>query len=144
MIKWLAISGASALCFVTVWVADAPAQQQTVALICRGPLLTFRTDGGKTITTPFKWAKDAASKEQPGAGECAWTDRTPQPTEVKEGKDNVVRGNLGPFDNLPVGTFGKFCVNRATNDMMVRSFVRGSGQNAPFVLPPFNNDGCPA
>src|SRR5262249_33690807 len=100
-------------------------------------------DGGKTIRTPFKWAKEAAGKTNPGAGECAWIDRLPEPTEVKTGRDNAIHGNLGPFDNLPVGTFGKICVTKENNDIVVRGVVRGSGQNAPFVLPPFNNDGCP-
>ena len=143
MVKWLATAGASALCVATVLVANVPAQAQTTALICRGELHTLRTDGGKTVRTPFKWAKEAAGKENPGAGECAWVDGTPQPTEVKEGRNNTINGSLGPFDNLPVGTYAKFCIDRAKNDMTVKGFVRGTSATAPFVLPPWDNDGCP-
>src|SRR5262245_45174428 len=141
--KWLAISGV-ALCLGTISVTNVPAQETSVALFCRGPLNTFRSDGGRTIKTPFKWAKEAAGQENPGAGECAWVDRTPQSSEVKQGRDNAIVGNLGPFDNLPVGTFGKICITKANNDLVVRGVVRGSGANAPFVLPPFANDECPS
>src|SRR5262245_21929281 len=134
--KWLVIPGILATAFVATCVTNAPAQEPSVALICRGPLNTYRTDGGKAINTPFKWAKQAASKENPGFGECAWFDRTPEPSEVKTGRDNAIHGALGPFDTLPVGTFGKICVTRAT--MTVRGVVRGDGANAPFVLPPFS------
>ena len=142
MIKWFAIPAVLMAGFVAVPVTNAPAQEPSVALICRGELRTNRTDGGKVVKTPFKWAKEAASKENPGTGECAWIDRTPLPSEIKTGPDNVINGNLGPFDNLPVGTFGKICVTRAT--LTVRGFVRGTGQTAPFILPPWSNDGCPA
>ena len=112
--KWLAVSGMSALCLGTVWVSSVPAQEPTVALFCRGPLNTFRSDGGKTIKTQFKWAKESASKENPGASECAWFDRTPQPAEVKQAPDNALNGNLGPFESLPPGTFGTFCVTKVS------------------------------
>src|SRR5262249_60379035 len=113
--RWLVIPMTSALCIVGIWAAidKAPAQGPSTALICRGPLATFRTDGGKLIRTPFKWAKQAAGKENPAAGECAWVDRTPEAAEIKPDNANAVVGNLGPFDNLPVGTFAKICVNKA-------------------------------
>ena len=140
--KWLGIPVILATGFVAVWVTNTPAQEPTAAMICRGELHTYRTEGGKVITTPFKWAKEVAGKENPGAGECAWFDRAPVPSEIKEGRDNALRGNVGPYDNLPAGTFGKFCVTRAT--MTVRSVVRSTGhQTAPFHLPPFTADGCP-
>ena len=142
MIKWLAIPAVLVAGFAAVSVTNAPAQEPSVALICRGELRTNRTDGGKVVKTPFKWAKEAASKENPGTGECAWIDRTPLPTEIKTGPDNVINGNLGPFDNLPVGTFAKLCVTRAT--LAIRGVVRGTGPTQPFVLPPWSNDGCPA
>ena len=144
--RWLAIPGASVLCLVTVWVtnAQAPAQEPSLPLYCRGPLSTFRTAGGAIIKTPFKWAKEAASKANPGPGECAWADRPPQATEIKPADDNVMVGNLGPFDDLPVGTYGKICVFRATNnDLVVRAVTRGTAQNAPFQNPPFSSGGCP-
>ena len=75
-------------------------------MYCRGPLNTLRTDGGKVVKTPFKWAKEAAIKENPGAGECAWADSTPQGFEEARGRSALV-GNLGPFDTLPVGTVAK-------------------------------------
>ena len=140
--KWLAVSGMSALCLGTVWVSSVPAQEPSAAIYCRGPLNTYRSDGGKTIKTQFKWAKEAAGKENPGAGECAWVDRTPQSAEVRQAPDNAISGNLGPFDNLPVGTFAKICVTKANNALVVRGVVRGT-VNAPFVMPPFTNDGCP-
>src|SRR5712691_7724777 len=100
--RWFAIAGASVLCFATVWVANAqaPTQEPSFALYCRGPLSTFRTEGGKVIRTPFKWAKEAATKENPGPGECAWADRPPQGTE-KPGDSSAIVGNLGPFDSIP-------------------------------------------
>ena len=143
--RWLAIVGASALSLAGGWVAaaQAPAQGPTFAIYCRGPLATFRTDGGKSIRTPFKWAKDAATKEQPGAGECAFPDRPPQGPE-KAGDTSAIVGNLGPFDNLPVGTIGKVCVARAgQNELMVREILRQLGhQTAPFHIPPFSAGGC--
>ena len=142
MIKWLAIPAVLTAGVAAVWVTNAPAQEPSVVLICRGELRTMRTDGGKVIKTPFKWAKEAAGKENPGAGECAWLDRTPLPAEIKTGPENVINGNLGPFDNLPAGTFAKLCVTRATVTM--RGFVRGTTATAPFMLPPFTADGCPA
>jgi hypothetical protein len=143
MIKWLALPAVLMAGVAAVWVTNAPAQEPTVALMCRGELRTYRTDGGKVITTPFKWAKEVAGKENPGGGECAWFDRAPAPTEIKEGRDNALHGNLGPFSDLPAGTFGKLCVVRAT--MTVRSIVRSTGhQTAPFQLPPFTSDGCPS
>src|SRR5205085_12637398 len=97
--RWLAIPGALVLCFGTVWVtnAQAPAQGPSVAVYCRGPLSTFRTEGGKVIRTPFKWSKEAATKENPGAGECAWADGPPQGIESKPGESSAIVGNLGPF-----------------------------------------------
>src|SRR5438309_11791537 len=123
--NWLAIPAAWVLCLGTVWVsnAQAPAQGPSYALYCRGQLDTARTDGGKVIKTPFKWAKEAATKENPGAGECAWADRPPQPE--KPGESGAIVGNLGPFDTLPVETYGKICVTRAsTNDVVVREVLR--------------------
>jgi hypothetical protein len=140
--KWLGIPVLLATGFVAVWTTNTPAQEPAVAMICRGELRTFRTDAGKTITTPFKWAKEVAGKENPGAGECAWFDRAPLPTEQKTGRDNALHGNPGPFSDLPVGTFAKLCVDRST--MTIRSVVRSTGhQTAPFQLPPFNTEGCP-
>ena len=141
--KWLGIPVILATGFVAVWVTNAPAQEPTAAMICRGELHTYRTEGGKVITTPFKWAKQPVDKENPGGGECAFMDRMPEPSEIKEGRDNALHGNLGPFDSLPVGTFGKFCVIKST--MTVRSVIRDTGhQTAPFVLPPFNSGNCPS
>jgi hypothetical protein len=144
--KWLAIAGASVLSFGAGWMANAqaPAQGQTFAIYCRGPLSTFRTDGGTVIRTPFKWAKDAATKQQPGAGECALPDRPPQGPE-KAGDTSTIVGNLGPFDNLPVGTVGKVCVSRAgqNNELVVKEILRQLGhQTAPFHIPPLSDGGC--
>lgn len=144
--RWLAIAGASLLCFGTFWGASAQAADEgpSFALYCRGPLNTFRTDSGKVIKTPFKWAKEAATKENPEAGECAWADRAPQGNE-KPGADSTMVGNLGPFDSLPVRTFGKICVTRPAsgNELSVRQVVRQLGhQTAPFHLPPFTAEGC--
>jgi hypothetical protein len=143
--KWLSVSAMSALCLGTVWVTSVPAQGPTVAMVCAGPMNTLRTNGGKTIKTQFKWAKEPVSKENPKGGECAWFDRTPQPDEIKQSPDNALNGNLGPFESLPVGTFGVFCVTKANDSLVVKSIVRGVGhQTAPFVLPPFSSGGCPA
>ena len=149
--RWLAIAGASVLCFGAVWVinAQAAAQESSSALYCHGPLSTFRTEGGKVIRTTFKWAKEAASKANPGPGECAWADRPPQDTE-KPGDSSAIVGNLGPFDSLPPATFGKICVSKANspssgqaNDLVVRQVIRQLGhQTSPFHLPPFSAEGC--
>lgn len=138
--RWLAIPGMSLLSFVTVWatITQAPAQEPSSTLFCRGPLSTFRTEGGKVIRTPFKWAKEAAIKANPGPGECAWADSPPQAAD-----NSVIMGNLGPFDSLPVGTYGKICVSKSNNDLVVRAVVRGTAQNAPFQNPPFSAAGCP-
>ena len=146
MVKWFAMAGAAVLSCAAGWAANAqaPAQGPSFAIYCRGPLSTFRTDGGRVIRTPFRWAKDAATKEQPGAGECALADRPPQEAE-KAGASSAMVGNLGPFDNLPVGTIGKICVSRAgqNNELVVREILRQLGhQTAPFHIPPFAAGGC--
>jgi len=146
--RWLAIPGALVLCFGTVWVtnAQAPAQGPSFAVYCRGPLSTFRTEAGKVIRTPFKWAKEAATKENPGAGECAWADGPPSGMETKPGDSSAIVGNLGPFDSIPVGTIGKICVSKASqgNDLVVREVIRQLGhETAPFHRPPFSGAGCP-
>ena len=145
---WFAIAGASVLCCAPVWVtsAQAPAQGPSFAIYCRGELKTFRTDGGKVIRTPFKWAKEAATKENPGAGECAWADSPPQGIETTPGESGAILGNLGPFDSIPVGTIGKVCVSKAStnNEVVVRQVVRQLGhETAPFHRPPFTAEGCP-
>ena len=144
---WFAIAGASVLCCAPVWVtsAQAPAQGPSFALYCRGELKTFRTDGGKVIRTPFKWVKEAATKERPGAGECAWADGAPQGMEGKPGESGTMLGNLGPFDTLPIETVGKFCVTKASSpgDVVVRQVLRHLGhQTQPYHLPPFSAEGC--
>jgi hypothetical protein len=145
--RWLAVPGALVLGFGAVWMTNvqAPAQEALFPIYCRGPLNTLRTDGGKVIRTPFKWAKEAALKERPGAGQCAWAESAPPGIESKPGDNGAIVGNLGPFDTLPVGTIGKFCVTKASdNDLAVRQIVRHLGhQTSPFHIPPFSADGCP-
>src|SRR5262249_49082730 len=95
-LRWLAIAGASVLCAGMVEVSNvqaAAAPGPSGAVYCRGPLSTARTEGGKVIRTTFKWAKDAATKENPGPGECAWADHAPQGAE-KAGDTAVLVGNL--------------------------------------------------
>jgi hypothetical protein len=147
---WLAIPGALVLWLGTIGVTNAqtPAQGPSFAVYCRGPLSTFRTEGGKVIRTPFKWAKVAATKENPGAGECAWADDPPPGMESKPGDGGAIVGNLGPFDSIPVGTIGKVCVVKASNpgqnDFIVREVIRQLGhETAPFHRPPFSAAGCP-
>ena len=147
-LRLFAVAGASVLILAPALVTSAqtPAPQgPAYAVYCRGPLSTFRTEGGKVIKTPFKWAKEAAMKENPGAGECAWADRAPQGKE-KPGDTSTIIGNMGPFDNIPVGTIGKICVTKASgdsNDLLVKQIVRQLGhQTAPFHIPPFTADGC--
>ena len=154
MIKsgWFAIAGASVLCLAADRVTNAqtPTQEPSFPLYCRGPLSTLRSDGGKAIRTPFKWAKEAAIKEQPGAGECAWADGPPPGIESKPGDGGTLVGNLGPFDTLPEGTIGKVCVAKANNaksgqnnDLIVRQVLRQLGHpTAPFHVPPFSAEGC--
>ena len=146
-LRWFAVAGASVLSLAPALVtkAQAPAAQgASSAIYCRGPLSTFRTEGGKVIKTPFKWAKEAAMKENPGASECAWADRAPQGDE-KPGENGTLLGNLGPFDNTPVGTIGKICVTKASGDLVVRQVIRHMGhETAPFHRPPFSADGCPS
>jgi hypothetical protein len=145
---WLAIAGVSVLCVVPVWLTNAqtPAQEPSYPLYCRGPLNTLRTEGGKMIRTSFKWAKDAAMKERPGASQCAWADSTPPGFESKAGDDAVIIGNLGPFDTLPVLTIAKFCVSKASgkaDELVVRQILRHLGhQTAPYHIPPFSAEGC--
>jgi hypothetical protein len=169
-LRWFAVAGVAALSVAPAWVSNAwvtnvwvtnvwvtnvwvtsawvpyaKAQEPPRAIYCRGPLSTFRTDGGKVVKTPFKWAKEAAMKENPGAGECAWADRAPQGNE-KPGETSTIVGNMGPFDNIPVGTIGKICVTKASGDskdLVVKQIVRQLGhQTAPFHIPPFTADGC--
>jgi hypothetical protein len=149
-LMWFAVAGASVLSLAPALVTNAQtpaAPGASAAIYCRGPLSTFRTDGGKVVKTPFKWAKEAAMKENPGAGECAWADRAPQGNE-KPGDTSTIIGNLGPFDNIPVGTIGKICVTKASGDskdVIVKQIVRQLGhETAPFHRPPFSADGCPS
>jgi hypothetical protein len=151
--RLVTVAGAAALGFVAILAAantQAPAQEPSFALYCRGPLNTLRSDGGKVIKTPFKWAKEVAMKERPGAGQCAWANAQPPGIESKPGESAVMIGNLGPFDTLPVGTIGKVCVSKASNpdagpgnELVVRQIVRHLGhQTSPFHVPPFNAEGC--
>jgi hypothetical protein len=149
-LRWFAVVGVSILSVTpvlvtSVSVTSAQAQEPPHAIYCRGPLSTLRSDGGKVVKTPFKWAKEAAMKENPGAGECAWADRAPQGNE-KAGDTSTIVGNMGPFDNIPVGTIGKICVTKASadsKDLVVKQIVRQLGhQTAPFHIPPFTADGC--
>jgi len=145
-LRLFAVAGMSVLGLAPALVTNAQtpaAQGPAYAIYCRGPLSTFRTDGGKVVKTPFKWAKEAAMKDNPGAGECAWADRAPQGDE-KPGENGTILGNLGPFDNTPIGTIGKICVTKASGgDLVVRQVVRQLGhETAPFHRPPFNTDGC--
>jgi hypothetical protein len=136
--------GAAVLSCAAGWAASAqaPAQGPAFAIYCRGPLVTTRTDGGKTIKTPFKWAKEAATKANPGAGECARPESAPQAPD-KAGDAGTIVGNLGPFDNLPVATVGKLCVSRSGSDFQVREILRQLGhQTAPYHIPPFSDGGC--
>ena len=135
------------LCFAAAWAPNAQAEEASFALYCRGPLKTLRSDGGKVIKTPFKWAKEVAVKERPGAGQCAWAAAAPPGIESKPGDGGTLVGNLGPFDTLPVGTIGKFCVSKANNaessDLIARQIVRQLGhQTSPFHIPPFTAEGC--
>jgi hypothetical protein len=146
--SWLAVPGALMLCLGTVWVsnAQAPAQGPSYAIYCRGQLETLRTEAGKVIKTPFKWAKEVAVKENPGAGECAWAERAPAGIDSKPGDRATIVGNLGPFDSIPVGTIGKICVMKASNpnELNARQVVRHLGHStSPFHLPPFSAEGCP-
>jgi hypothetical protein len=149
-LRWFAVAGVAVLSVAPAlvtnfWVTYAQAQEPPHAIYCRGPLSTLRSDGGKVVKTPFKWAKEAAMKENPGAGECAWADRAPQGNE-KAGDTSTIVGNMGPFDNIPVGTIGKICVTKASadsKDLVVKQIVRQLGhQTAPFHIPPFTADGC--
>src|SRR3954451_23056236 len=153
MIKswWVTLAGASMLSIAAGCVVSAqtPSAETSFPLYCRGPLNTLRTDGGKLIKTSFKWAKEAAIKERPGAGQCAWADSTPQGFDSKPGADGVLVGNLGPFDTLPVGTVAKVCVTKAStasgqgSDLMVRQVLRQLGhQTSPYHIPPFSAEGC--
>jgi len=131
-----------------VWVsnAQAPAQGPSYAIFCRGQLETLRTDAGKVIKTPFKWAKEVASKERPNAGECAWAEAAAPGIESKAGETATIVGNLGPFDSIPVGTIGKICIMKASNpkEVLARSVIRQPGHStSPFHLPPFTAEGCP-
>jgi hypothetical protein len=152
--RWLVIIPGAVLmlCFGSVGVTTSPAlaAEASVPIYCHGPLSTYRTDGGKFIRTPFKWAKEAASKANPGPGECAFADRTPQPTEGKPGDENAIMGPLGPYDTMPVGTFGKICVVWAdagpNKNLIVREVIRGEDARlSPFHSPPFSagTAGCP-
>ena len=147
--RWFAAAGASALCFATVWLTNvpAPAQEPTYPLYCRGPLKTSHTDGGKTIKTGFKWAKESALKERPAAGQCAWADTTPPGFESKPDTEATLVGDLGPFDDLPVGTVLKICVTKASSgeDLAVRRIIRHRGHaTSPFHIPPYSAEAVEA
>ena len=61
-------------------------------------------------------------------------------------ESGAILGNLGPFDSTPVGTIGKVCVSKASNnnELVVRQVIRQLGhETAPFHRPPFTAEGCP-
>jgi len=71
-LRWFAVAGVAVVSVAPVlvtnfWITYAQAQEPPHAIYCRGPLSTFRTDGGKVVKTPFKPAKEAAMKENPGS-----------------------------------------------------------------------------
>jgi hypothetical protein len=103
---------------------------------CQGPL---KTSPAPTPLTPFKWASKGAGAAAPGPGECAWADRAPRGTEIKEGGGNVISGYLNQQANLPVGTFmelGVYNDPAARNDMVVYKAPK-------LVTPPFPSTSAP-
>jgi subtilase family serine protease len=106
-------------------------------LYCQGPLTTSGT------STKFKWASQGAGATPtgPGPSQCAWADRAPRGSEIKQPGDfNIILGQLGQLANLPRHKYMAIAVYRAPardpardNDLVVTE-VFG------FKSPPFSSD----
>jgi hypothetical protein len=106
-------------------------------LYCQGPLTTNGT------STKFEWASQGAGATPtgPGPGRCAWADRAPRGSEIKQPGDfNIILGQLGQLANLPRHKYMAIAVYRAPardpardNDLVVTE-VFG------FKSPPFSSD----
>jgi xanthomonalisin len=94
-------------------------------LYCQGPLVTSNN------TTPFNWAKEGANAASPGPGQCTWSDRAAQGSELNA---DVISGILDQVANLPKGKFGEIGVYLDPNsNQMVATQVVG------LVKPPFSS-----
>lgn len=108
-------------------------------LYCQGPLRTvfLPAPNSNTSWTPFKWSSKGASVESAGPGECAWNDRGPRGSEIRDGYGNVICDSLGVVKSLPAGHYLAIAVYRdegSDNCMRVKAFfstVPSPAQNVP-------------
>jgi hypothetical protein len=109
-------------------------EQPFFPLYCQGPL---STSNESIPTTPFKWASAGAGEASPGPGQCAWADRPPRDTEIKQGDRNTLYGALGTPTDLPAHEFWEIGVFRdpgVDNDLVVTQIV--GIRNPPFLPQP--------
>jgi hypothetical protein len=83
-------------------------------LYCQGPLSTVSLPAPNSTTswTAFKWSSKGASIESEGPGECAWKDRGPRGSEIKDGYGNVICDSSGIVKSLPAGHYLAISVYR--------------------------------
>jgi hypothetical protein len=99
-------------------------------LFCQGPLHT------SDQRTHFQWSKKGAGTEAPAPGQCAWADRGPRGSEIKDGFGNTLDGELdvcnGDFANLSAGKYIELGVHNNQTELSIYS-VYG------YVKPPFSS-----
>jgi hypothetical protein len=83
-------------------------------LYCQGPLRTVSlpAPNSNTTWTAFKWSSKGASVESAGPGECAWNDRGPRGSEIRDGYGNVICDSSGVVKSLAAGHYLAITVYR--------------------------------
>jgi hypothetical protein len=96
----------------------------------------------------FSWASTSAAVQPPGPSQCAWADRVPQGSELKQGlNSNVVSGSLLPsiyepqpggvrYDVLNQGQYLEIGVYNANRPGVTESLIMTTVVG--FVQPPFS------
>jgi hypothetical protein len=104
-------------------------------LYCQGPLRTVSlpVPNSGTTWTAFKWSNKGASVESAGPGECAWNDRGPRGSEIKDGYGNVICDSSGVVKSLAAGQYLAITVFRdeSSDNCMRVTGVLSTGVPSP-------------
>jgi hypothetical protein len=106
-------------------------------LYCMGPLTTGSPTpppSGPTLT-PYVWSATGAGAQSPGAGQCAWADRSAGGVEIQTGNGNSICDWSGLVTGVPAGQYFEVGVYRDPlhNNCMRVTRVIG------VVSPPFSS-----
>ncbi len=113
-------------------------------LFCQGSLSTGSPTPPPSgpSSTPFVWSASGAGAQNPGAGQCAWADRSAGGPEIQNGNGNVICDWSGLLAGVPTGVFFEIGIYRDElhNNCMHLTRIIGV-VNPPFsstpALPPY-------